>query len=120
MWCGRANSPPRAATRRRMAASDDALLTAAWHHVDFFSLSGCRDLLFHVQEHRMTLPQIAAFIADAGLVFLGFDAENALLAQYAARFPADTAKTDLASWHRFETENPGSFASMYQFWVQKR
>jgi tetratricopeptide (TPR) repeat protein/SAM-dependent methyltransferase len=103
-----------------MAASDDALLTAAWHHVDFFSLSGCRDLLFHVQEHRMTLPQIAAFIADAGLVFLGFDAENALLAQYAARFPADTAKTDLASWHRFETENPGSFASMYQFWVQKR
>jgi hypothetical protein len=68
----------------------------------------------------MTLPQIAAFIADAGLVFLGFYAESVLLEQYAARFPADTAKTDLASWHRFEIENPRSFAAMYQFWVQKR
>jgi len=26
--------------------------------VDFFSISGCIDLLFHVQEHRTTLPQI--------------------------------------------------------------
>jgi tetratricopeptide (TPR) repeat protein/SAM-dependent methyltransferase len=107
-------------TEVMVAASGDALLTAAAHRADFFSLSGCRDLLFHVQEHRMTLPQIAAFIADAGLVFLGFDAEISLLEQYAARFPADTAKTDLASWHRFEIENPGSFAAMYQFWVQKR
>ena len=106
--------------RQEMMAADDALLTAAWHRADFFSLSGCRDLLFHVQEHRTTLPQIEAFIADAGLAFLGFDAENVLLAQYAARFPADTAKTDLASWHRFEIENPRSFAAMYQFWVQKR
>jgi tetratricopeptide (TPR) repeat protein/SAM-dependent methyltransferase len=106
--------------RQEMMESDDALLTAAWQRADFFSLSGCRDLLFHVQEHRMTLAQIAAFIADAGLVFLGFDAENAFLEQYAARFPADTAKTDLASWHRFEIENPRAFAAMYQFWVQKR
>ncbi len=33
---------------------------------DFFSLSECRDLLFHVQEHRLTLPQIAQFIDENG------------------------------------------------------
>ena len=27
--------------------------------------------------------------------------------------------TDLDSWHMFETENPTTFAGMYQFWVQK-
>jgi hypothetical protein len=27
--------------------------------------------------------------------------------------------TDLANWHRFETENPATFASMYNFWVRK-
>ena len=37
---------------------------------DFFSASECRDLLFHVQEHQMTLPQIAAFIAQDGLAFM--------------------------------------------------
>ena len=29
---------------------------------DFFSTSECRDLLFHVQEHRMTLPAISDFL----------------------------------------------------------
>ncbi len=51
------------------------------------------------QEHRLSLPEIAAFIADAGLAFLGFDADTALLAKYAARFPEDGAKTDLGCWH---------------------
>jgi tetratricopeptide (TPR) repeat protein/SAM-dependent methyltransferase len=103
-----------------MAASDDTLLAAVPRRADFFSLSGCRDLLFHVQEQRMSLPQIAGFIAREDLVFLGFDAESALLDRYAARFPADMAKTDLAAWDQFEAENPQSFATMYQFWVQKR
>jgi len=106
--------------RQDMAAcSNDPLLTAAMESTDFFSMSECRDLLFHVQEHRMTLPQIAAFIGETKLTFLGFDADATLLKQYEVRFPADPAKTDLASWHQFELENPRSFAGMYQFWVQK-
>ena len=36
---------------------------------DFFSTSGCRDLLFHVQEHRFSIPEIASFIAQNGLAF---------------------------------------------------
>jgi SAM-dependent methyltransferase len=106
--------------REAMLASDDPLLAAVCRSADFYSLSGCRDLLFHVQEHRLNLPEIAAFIADAGLAFLGFDAENAVLTRYATRFPQDGAKTDLGCWHEFETENPETFAAMYQFWVQQR
>jgi NOL1/NOP2/fmu family ribosome biogenesis protein len=86
---------------------------------DFFSTSECRDLLFHVQEHRLTLPRIGAFLAEQKLSFLGFDLGEAHQARYQARFPADPAMTDLASWHLFETENPDTFLGMYQFWVQR-
>jgi Flp pilus assembly protein TadD/SAM-dependent methyltransferase len=108
------------ACRKTMLASHDPLLAAACRRADFYSLSGCRDLLFHVEEHRLGVPEIAAFLDGAGLAFLGFDAESGLLAKFAARFPEDGAKTDLGCWHAFETENPETFAAMYQFWVQKR
>lgn len=86
---------------------------------DFYSLSDCRDLLFHGQEHRMTLPQIERFLSDNDLRFLGFDIDAATKRKYRQRCPADIAMTDLGSWHVFETENPYTFISMYQFWVQK-
>jgi hypothetical protein len=101
-----------------MARSADPLLKIVTESPEFFSMSECRDLLFHVQEHRMTLPQIAAFIAEAKLTFLGFDADAGLLKQCKARFPADRSKTDLACWHRLEMENPRSFAGIYQFWYR--
>ena len=89
---------------------------------DFFSTSACRDLLFHVQEHRLTLSPIAEFLRSEGLTFLGFelDAEGPLQA-YRQRFPADPAALDLAQWDAFERDrdNADTFLSMYQFWVQK-
>jgi SAM-dependent methyltransferase len=88
----------------------------AW---DFFSINECRDLLFHVCEHRLTLPEIAAFLAENKLQFLGFVLDPQTLRNYARQFPDDTAMTDLAQWHRFESENPYTFASMYLFWIQK-
>lgn len=86
---------------------------------DFFSVSECRDLLFHVQEQRTTLPQIKAFLAAHGLRLLGFELAEPVWQAYGARFPHDPARTDLDAWHRFETEHPRVFAGMYQFWVQK-
>jgi SAM-dependent methyltransferase len=86
---------------------------------DFFNTSGCRDLLFHVQEHRLTIPQIADFIATNGLAFVGFDLDHFTLQRYRMRFPHDRAMTDLASWDAFEREHPATFSGMYQFWVQK-
>jgi SAM-dependent methyltransferase len=88
--------------------------------VDFFSTSGCRDLLFHVQEHRLTIPQIADFVAENGLAFVGFELDHFTLQRYLARFPNDKSMTDLACWDEFEHEQPRTFAGMYQFWVQKR
>ena len=35
-------------------------------------MSGCRDMFFNVMEHRLTLPEIAAFLKEQNLSFLGF------------------------------------------------
>jgi SAM-dependent methyltransferase len=88
-------------------------------HGDFYSTSGCRDLLFHVQEYQYDLPEIAAFIAEEKLTFLGFETDARVAHEYAAANPDDPAMTDLDRWHRFECANPNVFIGMYQFWVQK-
>jgi 2-polyprenyl-3-methyl-5-hydroxy-6-metoxy-1,4-benzoquinol methylase len=86
--------------------------------IDFYSLSGCRDLLFHVQEHRYTLTKIAAMLGDLGLEFLGFEFEFAATRlEYLREFPLDPLATSLANWAEFETRHPDTFAAMYQFWV---
>jgi tetratricopeptide (TPR) repeat protein/2-polyprenyl-3-methyl-5-hydroxy-6-metoxy-1,4-benzoquinol methylase len=92
-------------------------VTELW---DFFSTSTCRDLLFHVQEHRMTLPAIVAFLAAEGLALVGFDVEPPVAQRYRQRFPDDAAMTNLAHWHAFELEHPHTFAGMYTFWVRRR
>ena len=86
---------------------------------DFFSISTCRDLLFHVQEHRLELADIDAFLSGNNLQFLGFEIEANVLHAYKVRFPDDRAATNLGQWQIFENENPDTFFSMYQFWIQK-
>jgi tetratricopeptide (TPR) repeat protein/SAM-dependent methyltransferase len=87
---------------------------------DFFSTSACRDLLFHVAETQMTLPEIEAFLAAEGLLLLGLQVETSMAARYRKRFPDDTTMTNLAHWHTFETEHPYLFAGMYLFWARRR
>jgi tetratricopeptide (TPR) repeat protein/2-polyprenyl-3-methyl-5-hydroxy-6-metoxy-1,4-benzoquinol methylase len=86
---------------------------------DFYSMSECRDLLFHVQEHRLTLDQIESFLADLGLHFIGFELDRSVLHQYRVRFTDDPSCTNLRNWARFEADNPDTFAGMYRFWIQK-
>jgi tetratricopeptide (TPR) repeat protein/2-polyprenyl-3-methyl-5-hydroxy-6-metoxy-1,4-benzoquinol methylase len=86
---------------------------------DFYSTSNCRDLLFHVQEHRLTLGQVESFLAEFGLDFIGFQLDPNVLRQYRARFPDDPSGTNLRNWARFEADNPDTFLGMYQFWIQK-
>jgi tetratricopeptide (TPR) repeat protein/2-polyprenyl-3-methyl-5-hydroxy-6-metoxy-1,4-benzoquinol methylase len=86
---------------------------------DFYSTSECRDLLFHVQEHRLTLGQIESFVVESGLHFIGFNLDTRVLHQYRARFAEDLSRTNLRNWARFEAENPDTFAGMYHFWIQK-
>ncbi len=85
---------------------------------DFYSLSTLRDLLFHVQEHRFTIPQIQGCLADLGLAFCGFEKDRILKAFKACHLD-DDALYDLGKWHAFEEANPRTFGRMYQFWCQK-
>jgi SAM-dependent methyltransferase len=101
-----------------MAAHDGTPLKNLTKIGDFFSLSECRDLLFHIQEHRLSLPDIKRFLQEEELQFLGFDIDETVIGKYRARFPSAEV-TDLDHWHIFETENPNTFSSMYQFFVQK-
>jgi tetratricopeptide (TPR) repeat protein/2-polyprenyl-3-methyl-5-hydroxy-6-metoxy-1,4-benzoquinol methylase len=87
---------------------------------DFYSTSDCRDLLFHVQEHRLTLSQIESFLTDSGLHFIGFEMDRSVLHRYRVRFSDDPTGTNLRNWASFEADNPDTFAGMYQFWIQKR
>lgn len=87
---------------------------------DFFSVGDCRDLVFHVQEHRFTLPRIKEFLDKCNLEFIGFDINAHVLGRYRACFPEDRACTDLDRWHAFEQKERTTFGRMYQFWLQKR
>lgn len=106
---------------RRDLALQGAAAQLQWlsNTQDFWSASECRDLLFHVQEHCLTLEQIDSFLAESGLRFLGFELEPNVLRRYRARFADDPTGTDLRNWARFEADNPDTFTAMYQFWIQK-
>lgn len=88
--------------------------------VDFYSMSGCHDLIFHVQEHRMRLDMISEFLEEHHLKLLGLDIDRSSLAAYKVRFPNDPSCLNLKNWHIFENENPRTFRQMYQLLVQKR
>ncbi len=98
---------------------DDTSIRPPTGSEDFFSTSACRDLLFHVQEHQTTLPEIKAFLGENHLDFLGFELPGHVLQQFQRQCPSDRTMTDLDLWHMFETENPHVFAGMYEFWIQK-
>ncbi len=101
------------------AHEGDPLLARIARNEDFFSMSGVRDLLFHVHEVCFSLTQIQQMIGALDLRFLGFELADsgATLERYRARFPGDPAFTDLGNWHRLEQELPDSFTRPYQFWV---
>lgn len=109
--------------RREISAqSEDPLLASLTRNEDFYSLSGCRDLMFHVQEHRFQLPQVASMLEALSLEFLGFEFPDsgATATRYRAAFPQDRAMTDLASWDQFEQAYPDTFGRMFQFWARLR
>ena len=86
--------------------------------VDFYSLSALRDLLFHVQEYRFTIPQIKDHFDELGLKFSGFQS-NAIVSHFKQTNPGEDDPYDLDKWQAHEEANPRVFAGMYQFWCQK-
>ena len=86
---------------------------------DFYTTSGCRDLLFHVMEHRFNIPEISNFLQENALTFLGFRLAQDVSDRFRDQFPRPEAATDLDRWHDFEMANPQTFAGMYRFAVRK-
>jgi len=102
-----------------MAADDGSLLKSVIQWNDFFTMNECRDLLFHVQEHHITLHEIKSFLTASGVQFGGFVLDAPTAQRFATRFPEPAAMTNLDCWQAFETQAPSTFAAMYQFWVHK-
>jgi SAM-dependent methyltransferase len=85
---------------------------------NFYSLSELRDLLFHVQEHRFTIPQLKDCLSELDLKFCGFEADVIVRDFKLTNTGADDPY-NLDKWHSYEEANPNTFIAMYQFWCQK-
>jgi len=103
---------------RQALIADETLRRELGSIHDFFTMSDCRDMLFHVMEHQFTIPQIKAFITEQHLSFLGFDIDPENLAAFQRQFPDPAALVDLDGWERFEVANPRAFIQTYLFYVQ--
>ncbi|MDA9901294.1 tetratricopeptide repeat protein [Gammaproteobacteria bacterium] len=104
--------------RQSLAESHDEnhqLLTTS---TDFFSLSELRDLIFHFQEHRFTLPQIKNYLDELGLKFCGFEAQD-IVSRFRQLHGEEADICNLLLWHQYEETKPFAFVGMYQFWCQK-
>jgi 2-polyprenyl-3-methyl-5-hydroxy-6-metoxy-1,4-benzoquinol methylase len=86
---------------------------------DFYSASGCRDLLFNVMEHRFTIPEIASFLKEHGLVFHGFELDATIIEKFQQRYPGSESLCNLEYWDAFEADNPKTFRGMYVFTISK-
>lgn len=111
----------RAFRRHVLGLPGDAPLRQLLRWRDFFSLSECRDMLFHVQDHDFRLPAAASMLRDAGLEVLGLSRRlpPGALQAYRARFPDDADATDLGRWDQVEASYPNLFAGMFHVWARR-
>ena len=87
---------------------------------NFYSLSECRDLCFHVQEHYFTTESLQKLLNSHGLTFCGFMVPEQIKKIYQEQYPEDSDMTSLPNWGKFEEEYPSTFTGMYQFWTCKQ
>ena len=86
---------------------------------DFYTLADFRDLALHPCEQHFTLPEIAAFLDEAGLAFRGFTVPEPVWADFESRFPSDPWPGQLSHWEAMERARPRLFEGMYQLWCEK-
>ena len=104
--------------RTMVMTSDQIHHKRILNSLDFYSLSTLKDLLFHVQEHRFTIPQIKDCLFELGLKFCGFEYAN-MVSNFKETNRSKDDLYDLDKWQSYEEANPRSFGGMYQFWCQK-
>ena len=93
-----------------------------WNYIksspDFYTVSGVRDLLFHVQEHQFTISKIKKYLDKLELIFLGFE-DKLVIENFKINYSDKDDLFNLDKWEEYEKSNPRIFAGMYQFWCQK-
>ena len=104
--------------RRDVADGDETELGGLLRSPDFYTVSSCRDLVFHVHERHFTIPTVGDALAAAGLRLLGFDASREVRGRYRRTFPGDPHLRSLESLAEFERAHPEAFAGMYLLWAE--
>lgn len=110
----------RAFRQQVLASAPDSPLRKLLRARDFYSMSECRDLLFHVQEHQYSLPQVEELARAAGLAPLGLTRQlprNAVLA-YRKLFPGEADLASVRNWDQVEAAYPDLFLGMFHFWCR--
>ncbi len=79
---------------------------------DFFSVSGARDLLFHVQEHNYSIRSLLNLVEQANLRIVNFVASEKAMARYRAAGNEDPL--DMQAWATLEDVHPSLFGAMYR------
>lgn len=87
---------------------------------DFYSLSECRDLLFHEQEICFGLDEIQQLLEKTGLTFERMSVDLPIQNDFQLQYPEPEQLSDLSCWHQYEQDNPDTFGGMYQFTVFKK
>lgn len=81
---------------------------------DFSNTSMLRDLVFHVQEHRYTVPRIQSELDTLGLSLISLTSNLiGTMEHYNATYPDDPENNNLEYWNQFEENNPDAFRLMY-------
>lgn len=89
------------------------------HSGDFFNLAECNDLLFHIQEHRYTLPLIQEMADRHGLSPYMVNLSPPRKRDFAEMFP-EGSLADLALMDKYERENPEAFIEMYKVYFERK
>ncbi len=104
--------------RAMVMTSDQSHHKQILNYYDFYSLSELKDLLFHVREHRFTIPQIQDCLSKLGLKFCGFETDK-IVSHFKLTRTSAGDPYELDKWQAYEEANPRAFFGMYQFWCQK-
>lgn len=85
---------------------------------DYYELSGCRDFLFHAQEHQFDLIEVQKILDELNLECLKFYLAEHHVEKYKKANPLDIKANNLESWAKWEEAHKDLFIGMYIFWCR--
>jgi 2-polyprenyl-3-methyl-5-hydroxy-6-metoxy-1,4-benzoquinol methylase len=87
---------------------------------DFFSMSNCRDLIFHEQEHQFTPSKILKLLANNQLDFIGMLPTPRAYQAFKTTIGKLNGHNTLENWEKVEQIEKDIFSGMYQFYCRKQ